>query len=62
MSDTPTHLVDQIVLRCEQNQYYGKVQLVFRRGELVHIELGQTIKPEDLAKGEFTPVVFKPGS
>ncbi len=54
-------IVEQIVLRCEQNEYFGKVQLLFRRGELVHIELDQTIKPEDVLKGELVPVIFKSG-
>lgn len=40
---------DLLLQICENQRYFGRVQLIFRAGELVHLEFNQTVKPEELA-------------
>lgn len=39
-------VVETLILRIQETEFYGKVQLLVRKGELVQIETGQTYKPE----------------
>lgn len=60
VEETSQACVQQLLIRFQQTQFYGKVELVFRQGSLAHIEVKQSLKPEDVESGLASPLILKP--